>query len=59
MKLGEHLYRAQQEAEASAATGPAAGDGAAAPEKDGPEIVDADYTEVDDEDSADKKRTKH
>jgi molecular chaperone DnaK len=53
MKLGEYLYRAEQEAGAQAAPEAApSDDGAQAPEA---EIVDADFTEVDD----DKRSTKH
>ena len=55
MKLGEHLYRAEQEAGAGAAAADATG---AQAQTDGVaegEIVDADYTEVDDT----KRQTKH
>ncbi len=56
MKLGEHLYRAEQEtaagAEPSQSTGGSAKDG----ETVEGEILDADYTEVDGED---KRSTKH
>jgi molecular chaperone DnaK len=58
MKLGEHLYRAEQEA---AAAGPAPeapkADGAAEPKADEPEIVDAEFTEVDEK--GEKRQTKH
>jgi molecular chaperone DnaK len=56
MKIGEHLYRAEQEAAAGAAP---AGDDAAAADAgadkpdDGPEVVDAEFTEMDD--NGDKK----
>lgn len=49
MKLGEHLYRASQEA--SAAPKP---DGKAEAKPDEPEIVDAEFTEVDESDKKDK-----
>jgi len=67
MKLGEHLYRAEQEAAAAAGGasaapgGPEAGAdaGPEAPKADGqtePEIVDAEFTEVDEKG---KRQTKH
>jgi molecular chaperone DnaK len=57
MKLGEHLYRAEQEQQQGAAPSSSAED-ASSDSKDGPiepEIVDADFTEVDDN----KRQTKH
>ena len=53
MKLGEALYKAQQEETASAADGPDSGDGgdADAGKKDGDaDVVDADFEEVDEQD---------
>lgn len=47
MKLGEHLYRAEQEAAAGAAPADGAADGADNAGKPEPEIVDAEFTEVD------------
>jgi molecular chaperone DnaK len=61
MKLGEHMYRAQQEAAAKASAGPAApgsADGGASTDgaqKEEPEVVDAEFTEVDEKGN---KRTK-
>ena len=53
MKLGEHLYRAEQEASAakggaSAKGSDGAAGGSAEPKPEEPEIVDAEFTEVDD-----------
>ena len=51
MKLGEHVYRAQQEAAAAggaSASGPAT-DGETAQAGSGEKVVDADFTEVDDD----------
>jgi molecular chaperone DnaK len=59
MKLGEHLYRAEQEAAAGAASagaGPSDGGSAEQPKADEPEVVDAEFTEVDENG---KKRSKH
>ncbi|MCE9508611.1 MAG: molecular chaperone DnaK [Alphaproteobacteria bacterium] len=48
MKLGEHLYKAEQEASAAAGAAPAADGTEPSAEKPAePEIVDADFTEVD------------
>lgn len=47
MKLGEHLYRAEQEATAGATAQGPANDGGETKPEDG-DIVDADFTEVDD-----------
>ncbi|MFN7114098.1 MAG: molecular chaperone DnaK [Alphaproteobacteria bacterium] len=53
MKLGEHLYRAEQEAGMGATGAPSADGGSEEKAQEG-EIVDADFTEVDD----DKKQAK-
>ncbi|MDP2204937.1 MAG: molecular chaperone DnaK [Alphaproteobacteria bacterium] len=53
MKLGEHLYRAEQEAGMGATGAPSADGGGEEKAQEG-EIVDADFTEVDD----DKKQAK-
>ena len=55
MKLGEHLYRAEQEAGAAAPNADDAQPGNDSDVKEG-EILDADYTEVDGDD---KRSTKH
>jgi molecular chaperone DnaK len=55
MKLGEHLYRAEQEQQAGASAQPQA-DAAAEAKTDEPEILDAEFTEVDDDG---KKRKSH
>ncbi|MBI1215184.1 MAG: Hsp70 family protein, partial [Alphaproteobacteria bacterium] len=57
MKLGEYLYRAQQEAGAGAAPegGDAPESGSDEPKADEPEVVDAEFTEMDDND--DKKKS--
>ncbi len=63
MKLGEHLYRAEQESSAAAsASGGAAAENAARESSgdgkaDEPEIVDAEFTEVDEK--GNKRSTKH
>lgn len=49
MKIGEHLYRQQQEAAQAAGTAEAAGENAAeATAKDG-DVIDAEFTDVDDD----------
>ena len=48
MKLGEHLYRAEQEAQQGAATGAATGASTDGDKPVEPEIVDAEFSEVDD-----------
>ena len=55
MKLGEHIYRADQEAGAAAPQGEASAQANDSDVKEG-EILDADYTEVDGDD---KRSTKH
>ena len=55
MKLGEHIYRADQEAGAAAPQGEAGAQANDSDVKEG-EILDADYTEVDGDD---KRSTKH
>jgi molecular chaperone DnaK len=49
MKIGESVYKAQQEAEA-------AGDAAADAQTDGEDVVDADYEEVSDDDSDEEQK---
>ncbi len=57
MKLGEAMYKAQQEAQANAdAASDAAADDAASG-KSGEDVVDADFTEVDDDDNNKKDGT--
>ncbi len=61
MKIGEHLYRAQQEAEAGQSDEAAADAAAKSAENadDEPEVVDADFTEVSsDDDNDDDKESK-
>jgi molecular chaperone DnaK len=55
MKLGEHLYRAEQEAAAGAAP-PPSGEAPSEEKPAEPEIVDAEFTEVDEQG---KKRSKN
>ncbi|TVQ82747.1 MAG: molecular chaperone DnaK [Micavibrio sp.] len=59
MKLGEALYRSQQEDAAAAGGGDDSGSASAEAEdgKDDPDVVDAEFTEVDEEES-DKKSKK-
>jgi len=49
MKLGEAMYKAQQEAQATPGTGTGTGGGAAGEKKE--DVVDAEFTEVDDKNS--------
>ncbi|EJW21040.1 chaperone protein DnaK [alpha proteobacterium IMCC14465] len=49
MKIGEAVYKAQQEAEA-------AGDAASDAQSDGEDVVDADFEEVNDDDSDDEQK---
>ncbi len=62
LKIGEYMYRTEKDSEAGAEPHAADSDGGAAPNDqsgenaEGPEIVDAEFTEVDEDG---KKRTKH
>ncbi|MCH2546437.1 MAG: molecular chaperone DnaK [Alphaproteobacteria bacterium] len=58
MKLGEAIYKAQQEQDASAASSDSDGDDSGEAEVMDAEVVDADFEEVNDSDSKTKKKKK-